>query len=87
MLLLFLFVLFKVLPSLYYRHIVLINMFHGKLHMLFNQGRLGSRAGHVLFDPGVPGFARGFRRFLPSLPYGASITCRSCLFISKNKVF
>ena len=72
MLLLFLFVLFKVLPSLYYRHIVLINMFHGTLHMLFNQGRLGSRAGHALFDPGAPGFARGFPRFLPSFPYGVS---------------
>ena len=72
MLLLFLFVLFKVLPSLYYRHIVLINMFHGTLHMLFNQGRLGSRAGHALFDPGAPGFAHGLPRFLPSFPYRVS---------------
>ena len=44
---LFLFVLFKVLPSLYYRHIVLINLFHGTLHVLFNQERLGSRAGRI----------------------------------------
>ena len=69
MLLSFLFVFFKVLISLYYRYIVHINLFHGTLHVLFSQGRLGSRAGHALFDPGEPGFARGFPRFLPSFPY------------------
>ena len=48
MLLLFLFVLFEVLPSLYYSHIVIINLFHGTLHVLFNQERLGSRSGGIL---------------------------------------
>ena len=41
--------------------------------MLFNQGRLGSRAGHALFDPGAPGFARGFPHFLASFPYGLAL--------------
>ena len=30
---------------------------------------VGLRLGHALFDPGAPGFARGFPRFLPSFPY------------------
>ena len=61
--LLLLFVLFKVLPSFYYRHIVPINLFHGPLHVLFNQGaRVRARVMYFLTQ-GRLGSCAGFLNF------------------------
>ena len=62
-------------------------MFHGTLHMLLNQGRLGLRAGHALFDPGAPGLTRGFPLFFAEYSLRASSEVLKKLILDFSKQF